>query len=294
MTRTSIAIALALAAFACASKRRRRRRNRRLLPNLRVRRRAEDGGSSSLEDQRVLRDPTAPPDFPPAPALDRGQPAPAVAPPPPPPDLVRLLSDEEARVRRRAALAVGRAGMRDGVQPLIALLSDAEPEVRQMAAFALGLIGDARARQPLEGALADTTPLVQGSAAEALGLIGDAATAPAIARMMAQVMQSDALASTPVKTPTRGGTRGRRSALRLRARPVEELRQLAATVLDQAGQPRVRWWPGGVRSSARGQERCPRSDARQGRAPYTRVRRQGPGFPEGPRRCAAAASARDR
>jgi len=73
----------------------------------------------------------------------RGTPPVAVAPPPPPsvtPDLTVLLADEEARVRRRAALAVGRVGLGDGVEPLLPLLGDADPEVQQMAAFALGLI----------------------------------------------------------------------------------------------------------------------------------------------------------
>src|SRR5262245_27388831 len=104
-----------------------------------------------LEDQRVLRDP-APPvaPAPPAPVRGKNQPVVIVVVPPPPPDLVRLLSDEEARVRRRAALAIGRVGLADGIQPLLPLLtSDQEPEVRQMAAFALGLIGDARAKDPL-------------------------------------------------------------------------------------------------------------------------------------------------
>src|SRR5436305_14509929 len=72
-----------------------------------------------LEDQRVLRDPA--PALPVAaapPVLRRGEKAPVVIPPPPPPDLVRLLGDGEARVRRRAALAVGRVGSRDGIVPL--------------------------------------------------------------------------------------------------------------------------------------------------------------------------------
>ena len=76
------------------------------------------------------------------PRRDAASEAPVVVPPPPPPDLVRLLSDTEARVRRRAALAVGRVGLRDGIEPLVALLRDPDPEVRYMAAFALGLIGD--------------------------------------------------------------------------------------------------------------------------------------------------------
>jgi HEAT repeat protein len=74
-----------------------------------------------LEDQRMLRDPS------PVVAAARaaagagsscsGDRKLAVAPPPPPPplpppppDLTRLLTDGEARVRRRAALAVGRVG----------------------------------------------------------------------------------------------------------------------------------------------------------------------------------------
>src|SRR5213082_1021727 len=92
-----------------------------------------------LEDQRLLRDPAppAPPPAPPAiPARGRRQAAAPAAPlPPPPPDLTRLLTDEEARIRRRAALAIGHVGLGDGVQPLLAALGDGEAEVRQMAAF---------------------------------------------------------------------------------------------------------------------------------------------------------------
>ena len=78
---------------------------------------------------------------------------PAIVAPPPPSDLIRLLGDAEARVRRRAALAVGRVGLPRGVEPLARLLADDELEVRQMAAFALGLIGDAAARPALLKAL---------------------------------------------------------------------------------------------------------------------------------------------
>jgi hypothetical protein len=121
-----------------------------------------------LEDQRMLGDPEPPP--PPV----KGKPPIVVAPPRPPvPSLVRLLTDKQARIRRRAALAVGRTGLKDGVEPLAALLADEDPEVRQMAAFAIGLIGDVSGKDALVRALTDRSPLVKGTAAEALGLIGD-------------------------------------------------------------------------------------------------------------------------
>jgi HEAT repeats len=71
--------------------------------------------------------------------------------------LPALLTDSEGRVRRRAALAMGRTGMADAVAPLTAALAgDTEPEVRAMAAFALGLLGDAAASR-----LRDSRPAVR-------------------------------------------------------------------------------------------------------------------------------------
>jgi HEAT repeat protein/cyclophilin family peptidyl-prolyl cis-trans isomerase len=198
-----------------------------------------------LEDQRVLHDPapTVAPQ-PPPPAV-KGQNAPAVIQPPPPPDLVRLLSDEEARVRRRAALAIGHVALAQGVQPLVATLGDADPEVRQMAAFALGLIGDRSAREPLVAALADASPLVQGSAAEALGLLGDAAAADAVGQFVGRIADSGAFAQPPsaaddarLDTPAAAWRLGVYALVRLKA-----YQQLAAATLDGSAQPRVRWWP---------------------------------------------------
>ena len=199
-----------------------------------------------LEDERRLREP-APQTIAHEP-LPRGRRAiaPAEGPPASPQaDLIRLLTDPEARVRRRAALAVGRVGLREGVPPLAGLLADGDPEVRQMAAFALGLIADVSGKDPLVAALNDESPLVKGSAAEALGLIGDASAADAIARMAAQVVASGAVAQPPSDDQdSRRDTSA--SALRLAMFSLARLKAyapLASAVLDAGGQPRVRWWP---------------------------------------------------
>jgi cyclophilin family peptidyl-prolyl cis-trans isomerase/HEAT repeat protein len=196
-----------------------------------------------LEDQRILRDPN-----PPAPVIlvpaTRTQPA--IVAPPPPSDLIRLLGDGEARVRRRAALAVGRVGLREAVDPLRPLLAaDPEPDVRSMAAFALGLIGDAAARPALVTALADPDPIVQGRAAEALGMIADRSDAAAVSQMVQTHIKSGALASIqpddltyPLAPPVEAIRLGIYALVRLGSYDA-----LAATVLDANGQPVSAWWP---------------------------------------------------
>jgi HEAT repeat protein/cyclophilin family peptidyl-prolyl cis-trans isomerase len=175
-----------------------------------------------LEDQRALKNPESPAA-----------------------DLIRLLTDGQARVRRRAALAVGRVGLTSGIAPLAVMLGDSDPEVRQMAAFALGLIGDRQARDPLVMSLTDQSPLVQSSAAEALGLIGDPAAAAAVGRLVSSVVQSGALTSAPAEddevrrdTPASAFRLGVFALVRLKAYD-----QLAAAVLDPSGRPRTTWWP---------------------------------------------------
>ena len=202
-----------------------------------------------LEDQRILRAADPPPAAVAAQSATvkgrRGKPAPPPA-PPPPPDLVRLLQDPEGRVRRRAAQAVGRAGLAAGVAPLAAVLAgDHDAEVRQMAAFAMGLIGDRLAVEPLRAALRDSSALVRGRAAEALGLIGDAGSAQLIAAMasahlpavLAASLDADEGAS-PVEPAAEAFRLGVYALTRLKAADA-----LIGVVLDQAGQPRLAWWP---------------------------------------------------
>ena len=195
-----------------------------------------------LEDQRIVRDPNPPP----APVL-AAQPGRAeVIAPPPPSDLIRLLADPEARVRRRAVLALGRVGLPEASDPLMrAVLNDSEVEVRQMAAFALGLLHDGAARGALLAALKDADPSVQGSAAEALGLIGDRADAQAISDMVQAHVKAGALAKVgpdevgyPLGAPIEASRRGIYALARLGS-----FEALASAVLDANGQPVSTWWP---------------------------------------------------
>ncbi len=193
-----------------------------------------------LEDQRVLRDPIEPP---PAVPATTGRIVTARL---PPADLAQLVTDADARVRRRAALAIGRVGLPSGVGLLSAALAgDPEPEVRQMAAFALGLLRDASAVAPLRAALHDVSPLVQGRAAEALGAIGDAAGAPAIGEVVSALLMSgvvSAIAPDDVEEARAGEVDGFRLGVlalgRLKAYEV-----LAATLLGRDLSPVVAWWP---------------------------------------------------
>lgn len=161
-------------------------------------------------------------------------------------DLITLLTDREARVRRRAALAVGRVKLAEGVPALTTTMqSDTDVEVRQMAAFALGLIGDASAAPALIAALTDPDPLIQGRAAEALGLMAHKPAAPQISAMVVAHVNANALAGLNAddmgypKAPAVEAVRlGVYAMVRLAAYD-----NLAGALLDSGGHPRSRWWP---------------------------------------------------
>src|SRR5436190_10382056 len=82
-----------------------------------------------LEDQRILKLPDISPAPPPPPPVQTGKKSKVAPPPPPPPappDLTALLKDTEPRIRRRAALAIGRVGLVDGIPALSAALADGD------------------------------------------------------------------------------------------------------------------------------------------------------------------------
>jgi cyclophilin family peptidyl-prolyl cis-trans isomerase/HEAT repeat protein len=212
-----------------------------------------------LEDQRLLKLPEAPPQPEPAAPPQRGG-RPVAQPVPPPPaggaDLLKLVTDAEPRVRRRAAVAIGRVGLKEGVPALTPLLADSDSDIRQAAAFALGLIGDAAASSALLPLLADPVPMVRGRAAEAVGLLADQApesgvgslaqsAASAISKMAAEYARSAAITAMdpdderwPAAPEAEAFKLGIFALVRLRAYDA-----LAAAVLDQSGRPVSTWWP---------------------------------------------------
>ena len=196
-----------------------------------------------LENQRVLRDS---PDA----AIVRDATAKAVpvsrdtaVPLRPEPDLVALLADPEPQLRRRAALAIGRVRLSEGVPPLISALSDPVMEVRQASAFALGLIGDVTAVPALVETLRDPEPMVQGRAAEALGRIGAVDASESIGVLVRSYvsaafdLEPDDL-SYPLSPEIESFRLGLYALSALGA-----YEPLAGAILQETGQPILFWWP---------------------------------------------------
>jgi cyclophilin family peptidyl-prolyl cis-trans isomerase/HEAT repeat protein len=197
-----------------------------------------------LEDQRLLKLPEPPP--PPVVAPVKGQ-RPVPLPPPPEsvPDLTKLATDADPRIRRRAAISMGRVGLSDAVPALTALVADTDTDVRQAALFALGLIGDRTASTAVLPLLQDPSPLARGRAAEALGLMAAEDAAPAIAKMAAEYAASPAVSGmTPDDEQWPGPPEA--EAFKLGLFALVRLRaydSLAAAALRPDGQPVSTWWP---------------------------------------------------
>jgi cyclophilin family peptidyl-prolyl cis-trans isomerase/HEAT repeat protein len=192
-----------------------------------------------LEQQRTLRDADVPA---PAAATEVAPQTPSMT-PATAADLTQLIRDPDATIRTRAAIAIGRVRMGEGVPPLVAALQDPAPPVRASAAFALGLVGDKTALPSLQTALADSSPLVRVRVVDAIGLIGDASGAAAIvsaaahcATPLASVQPDD---EEWPKTPE---IELCRSALFALVR-LHDYDALARIALDAQGQPVSRWWP---------------------------------------------------
>lgn len=192
----------------------------------------------SLEDRRILQDDVADP---------AGTAVPAD-------DLLSLLADPDARLRRRAAIAVGRVGMLAGTPALVAMLGDPDPDVRSAAVFALGLIGDPAALAPLATTLDDPDPQVHGRAMQALGMMGAADQAGRIAAVVRRHVESGALAGIgedDMTFPLAPAVEAIRLGVLALAR-LDATSELESVVLDQGGGLRVRWWPAAYALSVAG------------------------------------------
>ncbi|HEU4434331.1 MAG TPA: peptidylprolyl isomerase [Pyrinomonadaceae bacterium] len=88
-------------------------------------------------------------------------------------DLKELLSNSNAAIRKRAALAAGRIGDEDSVGALAGLFDDADTDVRAMAAFAIGEVEAASGAEAMLAVLKKTNEpvIVRARAIEALGKI---------------------------------------------------------------------------------------------------------------------------
>ena len=207
-----------------------------------------------LEDQRLLRDPAlpAPEEAPPVESVNPDTPLaagaaaiPAVVslPQSATPDLIRLIDDRSAAIRRRAALAIGRVRVDDGIPALVNALSDPQMEVREIAAFGLGLIGNPAAAGALAEALRDVSPVVQGRAAQALGMLGATGTLDAIQSMVSMhVTEAYDVDPEELGYPLTPRIEAFRSGLYALA-ALGSFDALAATILTEEGNPILWWWP---------------------------------------------------
>ena len=97
-------------------------------------------------------------------------------------EMVKGLSDPDAKEAVGAALGLGLAKSRAAVPHLVKALEKGEPALGAAAASALGMIGDLSAIPALDAAIARN--FVPAAACDALGKLGDAEGTPAVVRAM--------------------------------------------------------------------------------------------------------------
>lgn len=94
------------------------------------------------------------------------------------------LDHPDWRIRRKAVLSLGMLKYAPAAPRLMRLLGDDNAKVRGMTALTLGSIGDPRAVTPLLHAIEDGDPYVRASAAEALGVFGERRALPALQKAL--------------------------------------------------------------------------------------------------------------
>jgi HEAT repeat protein len=99
-------------------------------------------------------------------------------------DSLKALREGDSYERHRAAIALGRSGNTEAVEPLIKALNDEDLFVRSFSAVALGNLGDRRAVAPLIKAMGDESLIVRSSAATALGSLRDPSAVDSLAKAL--------------------------------------------------------------------------------------------------------------
>lgn len=190
-----------------------------------------------LEQQRAVRDPNV------VASADAAAVTPSGFRPARTPDLTDLVKDDNALIRARAALAVGRVNAGQAVALLLPLLSDPVAEVRASAAFGLGIAGDRAAGAALQSAVRDASLHVRGRAVEALGLLGDITAVPVIVQAAAGCPALIAAIEPDAEPPADAlDVVVCRLALFALVR-LQAFDGLASIVLNAQGEPVSRWWP---------------------------------------------------
>jgi cyclophilin family peptidyl-prolyl cis-trans isomerase/HEAT repeat protein len=159
------------------------------------------------------------------------------------PDLSDLLADPDALVRGRAAIAIGRVGLAEGVPLLQAALLDPAETVRGNAAFALGLLATRESAGAIQALLTDPSVTVRGRAIEALGLVGDPASAAPIVQAAAGCRALlPTIAPDDEAWPRTPEVELCRLSLYALVR-LQDFNALAQVALNGTGEPVASWWP---------------------------------------------------
>lgn len=144
------------------------------------------------------------------------------------PDLAVAMADPDFRVRRQAALALGRLGLRQAIPVLVNTgLKDKSPSVRAMSIIALGYIARAEGLKAVPAMLGDSDAGVRRVAVQVLDkFINPGATRALVAAL------GDAEASVREDA-------ARAVADRLQSRPAEALEMLAQAIAATKGAARL-------------------------------------------------------
>src|SRR5947208_2391807 len=195
-----------------------------------------------------------------------------------------------AVVRRQAALAAGRIGDPQAVEPLVAALADSGPAVQAALAFALGLVKSPRAIAPLL-ALARAVPAErqgppQTEAVTAIGKTGGDEGAAALGDLLGSGSATTAVQRTALLEAWRLGARAPIPTLMREARNSDPVARRTAIYALARLRP--------SRGVGRRRSRWPRRTARPAsrrRPPSSRARPTGAGAASPPRRSGRHATA---